>query len=54
MALKDGPGGNLPFLLGGILAIVFGIFLIAGDLGSKKVHGDADMAPISSPEKNFR
>ena len=54
MSLSNGPGGNFGFLLGGILAIVFGIFLITGELGKKKVQSDADLPPVSSPEKTFR
>jgi hypothetical protein len=49
------PSGGFGFLLGGILAIVMAIFLIAGgELGKKQIRGDADMPPISSQEKNFR
>ncbi|HLL27339.1 MAG TPA: hypothetical protein VKT73_06775 [Xanthobacteraceae bacterium] len=55
MLPKDGPSGSFGFLLGGIVAIVLAIFLFAGtELGKKKVRGDADMPPISSPEKTYR
>jgi hypothetical protein len=55
MSLYNGPGGSFGFFLGGILAIVLVFFLLAGgELGKKKVQGDADMPPVSSPEKNFR
>ena len=55
MSLDNGPGGVFDLLLGGILAIVLVIFLLAGEgLGKKKIQGDADMPPLSSPEKDFR
>jgi hypothetical protein len=55
MSLNNGPGGSLGFLLGGILAVALVIFLIAGgELGKKKVQGDQDLPPVSSPEKTFR
>jgi hypothetical protein len=55
MPLNNGPGGSLGLLLGGIVAIMLAIFLIAGgELGKKKVQGDQDMPPVSSPEKTFR
>jgi hypothetical protein len=50
-----GSGGNFGFLLGGVLAIVLAIFLLTGgELGKKKVQGDNDLPPVSSPEKTFR
>jgi hypothetical protein len=55
MPVDNGSSGSFGLLLGGILAIVLVIFMLAGgELGKKKVQGDADMPPISSPEKNFR
>jgi hypothetical protein len=55
MPPDNGPSGSFGFLLGGILAIAMVIFLlVGGELGKKKIQGDADMPPISSPEKNFR
>jgi hypothetical protein len=55
MPLDNGPNGSFSLLLGGIIAIVLVIFMLAGgELGRKKVQGDADMPPISSPEKNYR
>ncbi len=55
MPLDNGPGGVFGLLLGGIVAIVVVIFLIAGgELGKTKVQGDQDMPPVSSPEKTFR
>jgi hypothetical protein len=55
MPLDKGPSGSFGLLLGGILALMLMIFMLAGgELGNKKVQGDADMPPISSPEKNFR
>jgi hypothetical protein len=55
MPINNGPSGSIGLLLGGIVAIMFAIFLIAGgELGKKKVQGDQDMPPVSSPEKTFR
>ena len=55
MPLDNGPSGTFGFLLGGILALMLMIFMLAGgEMGKKKVQGDADMPPVSSPEKNFR
>ena len=55
MPVDNGSNGSFGLLIGGILAIVLVISMLAGgELGRKKVQGDADMPPISSPEKNFR
>jgi hypothetical protein len=55
MPRYNGPSGSFSLLLGGILDLMLVIFMLAGgELGQKKVQGDADMPPISSPEKNFR
>jgi hypothetical protein len=55
MPLDNGPSGSFGLLLGGILAIVMVIFMLAGqELGKKKIQGDADISPISSLDKTFR
>ena len=55
MPFDKGPSGSFGFLVGGLVAIVLVIFLLAGgELGRKKVQGDQDMPPVSSPEKTFR
>jgi len=55
MLPNNGPSGGFGLLLGGIVALMLVIFLLVGDgWGKKKIQGDADMPPISSPEKTFR
>jgi hypothetical protein len=55
MPTHNGLSRSFGLRLGGILALMLVIFMLAGgELGKKKIQGDADMPPISSPEKNFR
>lgn len=46
---------NAGVIAGGIIALaVVTLVLASGEFGGKKVKGDADMPPISSPEKTYR
>jgi hypothetical protein len=50
-----GPNDSISILLGGIVAVALVAFVLSsGEFGKKKIQSDADMPPISSPEKNFR
>ena len=47
------PVGDLGLILGGIVVAAAALFLVTGGElgGKKKIGGDADLPPISSPEK---
>ncbi|MCA6114043.1 hypothetical protein J6524_03745 [Bradyrhizobium sp. WSM 1738] len=47
------PKGTIGLILGGVIVVAAAVFFLAGGelSGTKEVTSDADLPPVSSPEK---